>query len=398
VRRFLQLLSGDKMFSAVVITSRTATGDPNSFDFLTSKGIDNRVFAASTSVTCVRSTTQGVGVVPEPFCAGSDEESLLRVTRDQCGRFQLDRPFHVRRLWSVVRELPTSKHRLSEGDLLRFGRFEFRVKQLVESGEPIQAQFGAKRIGSCKSQSESASSVCRICLQEGFEEGNPFCAPCACKGSIADVHVGCLQHWVTSRVRREGGSFACAAPFCELCKKALPSHLVRREDDQARSALLQLPSVEPPFIVLDSLHRDKLAPHGMFHVLSLANGRATIGRGEDCQVRIAHCGISRLHATLRYTAGASNESSGFFLEDNNSKFGTTVACKRLPLTPDVPTTVQIDNTVLAVTLQSVCNPVSLGMIPVYAQEDSMSETRSRSDSSKSVEPEQELCKRVSNRP
>jgi len=390
------------MPSAVVITSRTATDDFNDFDFLTVEGIDSRVFAIAASATCVQSKTHGVGVVSLPLCAGPDAEPLLKVILDQSGQFQLHRPSSARRLWSVVRELPASKHRLSEGDLLRFGRFRFRVAQLVESGEQVQPQFCPERVARCKIQSDCASSVCRICLQEGIEEGNPFCAPCACKGSIADVHVGCLQQWVSGRVQHEDGRFSCSAPCCELCKEALPSHIVEQEGDCARHALLHLPPVEPPFVVLESLDCDKRRSQGTFHVLSLVGDRqAKIGRSEDCQVRIAHCGISRCHATVRHSLGVANEGPGFYLEDNNSKFGTTVSMrKRLPLMPDVPVTVQVGSTILVVTWQSAFDHASLGMVPVHAQAgphvDSMSEPTSRSDSCNSAQREQEFCYQVSN--
>lgn len=41
-----------------------------------------------------------------------------------------------------------------------------------------------------------------------------------------------------------------------------------------------------------------------------------LGRGHDADIRIADISVSRCHATLKYEKGI------FYIEDNNSKFGT----------------------------------------------------------------------------
>jgi len=43
-----------------------------------------------------------------------------------------------------------------------------------------------------------------------------------------------------------------------------------------------------------------------------------MGRGSDSDVRISDISVSRCHALIKY------EKDGFYLEDNNSKFGTLV--------------------------------------------------------------------------
>ena len=43
-----------------------------------------------------------------------------------------------------------------------------------------------------------------------------------------------------------------------------------------------------------------------------------MGRGHDSDIRIADISVSKCHAVIKYDNGE------FYLEDNNSKFGTLV--------------------------------------------------------------------------
>ena len=68
----------------------------------------------------------------------------------------------------------------------------------------------------------------------------------------------------------------------------------------------------------------------MVHMLSVGEGKSEfkIGRGHESEVRINDISVSRCHAIIKY----SREEGAFFIEDNQSKFGTIVMLKdRLPL-------------------------------------------------------------------
>jgi len=84
------------------------------------------------------------------------------------------------------------------------------------------------------------------------------------------------------------------------------------------------------------------------HVISLADNKLLkIGRGRECDLRIADVSLSRCHATIRL------QGDQFVLEDHNSKFGTLIAMK-LPrlLEPNNPISIQQGRTVLTLTLQA----------------------------------------------
>lgn len=42
-----------------------------------------------------------------------------------------------KKLWLIVKELPSGNHQLQEADVIKLGRFKLRVKQLVKSGTTL---------------------------------------------------------------------------------------------------------------------------------------------------------------------------------------------------------------------------------------------------------------------
>jgi pSer/pThr/pTyr-binding forkhead associated (FHA) protein len=59
----------------------------------------------------------------------------------------------------------------------------------------------------------------------------------------------------------------------------------------------------------------------MIHLLTVTEGRTEfkIGRGHESEVRINDISVSRCHALIKHKVG-----DGFYIEDNQSKFGTIV--------------------------------------------------------------------------
>lgn len=48
-----------------------------------------------------------------------------------------------------------------------------------------------------------SSATCRICLNEGQTEENPFITPCKCRGTCEFVHFNCLKYWIDSRAQQK---------------------------------------------------------------------------------------------------------------------------------------------------------------------------------------------------
>jgi len=344
---------------SVKVQSKTWARDSHDlFDFEAHQ-LHTQSFNVTKSTICARNGTEvqllGERDLPPP---GSDP--LLRLV-------QRDRTFWVdkatpsnssKKLWLVVRDLVASSHRLQEGDVIKLGRFKFRVKQLVATasgGAQPELRLDDTGVICCavdgKGEGQDMEVVekllCRICLLEGPGEDDPLISPCQCKGSIQYVHLGCLRHWIKGRLNlsdRPLGSYFYRPLNCELCKAIYPTYI---HTNSTRFPLVEVPFTQSPFIVLENMVRDSQqhTTRGL-HVISLAEKVLKLGRGHESDVRIADVSISRCHAIIRFSQGQ------FLLEDNNSKFGTLVAMKKpRQLEPDVSISIQMGRTVLTLCAQ-----------------------------------------------
>eukprot|EP00929_Paragymnodinium_shiwhaense_P023627 TRINITY_DN14755_c0_g1_i1.p1 TRINITY_DN14755_c0_g1~~TRINITY_DN14755_c0_g1_i1.p1 ORF type:complete len:420 (+),score=68.69 TRINITY_DN14755_c0_g1_i1:208-1467(+) len=351
---------------SVQVLASTWTRDSHDlFDFeVTRDQLHTRSFTVQRSLRCIRQGMD-VQVVGEDTPTDPGWDTLARVVHKE-GAFFLDSPrdSKAKKLWLVVRDLqdsPPKGHRLTEGDLIKLGRFKFRVRQMVNSsigGKPPELHLDDGT--TCEALAyEDEKFECRICFTGGSEE-NPLVAPCQCKGSITHVHLECLRHWIAASrldmMGGEGGSFLYRPVPCELCKAVYPTYVKVKEE---RVPLVEVPKTVPPFIVLENLVRDSQYYSGRgLHVISLYDKEfLRIGRGHESDVRIADVSISRCHATIGFDDGR------FVLEDTNSKFGTLVALRRpRRLCYDRPVSIQIGRTVLSMNLQPHPNSVPIGPI------------------------------------
>jgi len=336
-----------------VVSSTWARDSHDLFDFEAHQ-LHTKTFTVPRGMKCVRNGTD-VQMIGEHVLPAPGTDPLLRLVNKD-GTFWVDKASSsssCKKIWLVVRDLSTSGHRLVEGDIIKLGRFKFRVRQMVANacgGTQPELRLDDTGAVCCADPSRNealAQAVCRICLMEGPEENDPLVTPCKCKGSIEYVHLGCLRHWIKGRLNlfdAPAGSYFFRPLACELCKAVYPTYVYIGQD---RAPLVEVPHTQPPFIVLENMVRDSQqhASRGL-HVISLAEKVLKLGRGHESDVRIADVSISRCHATIRFHRGQ------FLLEDNNSKFGTLVALKKpRPLEAGNPISIQMGRTVLSLTLQ-----------------------------------------------
>jgi pSer/pThr/pTyr-binding forkhead associated (FHA) protein len=79
----------------------------------------------------------------------------------------------------------------------------------------------------------------------------------------------------------------------------------------------QLPKVGE-YVVLEGAARHSKNSK-IIHVLNLGmNDAIKLGRGHESNIRISDISVSRCHAIIRYV------DKKFYIEDNNSKFGTLI--------------------------------------------------------------------------
>lgn len=290
-----------------------------------------------------------------PSEPSSEIEKLIQVEWRH-GKAWLNRPRwgtvedrRIQRCWKLIRtgDDPASDggdgHRLAEHDIIKFGRSQFRVRQLASKPEAVSLADGPESICRvCETEFEElANKQCRFCLHEGSSLEDPLLAPCQCKGSIQHIHFSCLKHWVRERLGLSNGDVAFViggisnSLSCELCKTPFQSSV------QIGQRLMPLLDVDSPFIVLESCNDHRL------HVLPIVNGNPVkIGRGHECNMNIHDTSISRVQASIEFNNGA------FWLKDRGSRFGTYIKItKSLLLEQGQQFSVQVGRTILQLSMK-----------------------------------------------
>lgn len=70
--------------------------------------------------------------------------------------------------------------------------------------------------------------VCKICLSNNEEEGNPMVNLCKCTGTISSVHFICLKSWMNTKLtvkeneKKSVISYSMKSFNCEICKTPYP--------------------------------------------------------------------------------------------------------------------------------------------------------------------------------
>jgi hypothetical protein len=139
---------------------------------------------------------------------------------------------------------------------------------------------------------------------------------------------------------------------CEICKAIYPCNhsynlLVYIEHLGTEYPLTDVyrpPAVD--YILFESLIHEKNASRIVNVVIP--NGSKSvfrIGRGHEADLRINDISVSRLHAQLKCTP------HGYFIEDNNSKFGTLALVPNLEINPQLSRAVQVGRTVISLSVR-----------------------------------------------
>jgi len=241
-------------------------------------------------------------------------------------------------LWLCIKgmKVPQNKYRLGEGDIIRLGRVQMRVKEvkgysMSSKQNEVQAlqlsQGGLGQSFICQENSEKplvvepfeSEGACRICLSEEETEEDPLIHPCKCSGTMGLVHLFCLKHWLTCKVACKQHNNSCTYSWknlqCELCKMRYPHQL------EIKGVICDIIGVAKPennYVVLEAIGSDPNAPKTLYVINLDKKETVKLGRGHESDIRISDISVSRNHAVIRVTR------TGLYLEDNESKFGTLV--------------------------------------------------------------------------
>lgn len=180
-----------------------------------------------------------------------------------------------------------------------------------------------------RSQPKSKSSrgslsqfTCRIWLSTGseFDGDNGLISPCKCTGTVKYVHENCLKAWLNSKRESKetpySNSYYWKDLSCELCKTVYPDAVVH-SGKLVRIVDYQVPDFGE-YVVLEGAARHSKNSK-IIHVLNLGKKDAIkLGRGHESNIRISDISVSRCHAIIKVV------DKKFFIEDNQSKFGTLI--------------------------------------------------------------------------
>lgn len=255
----------------------------------------------------------------------------------------------------VVKDLPGGSHCLRGGETIRLGAARIRVRQVVAAGHPAMRPRLKldTRVAPCivspGQPEELAGTTCRICL-DGPNGDDPLISPCACKGSVEHVHLSCLREWIRVRCGLPSSDELCTGfqyrPLdCDLCKKPYaPTVCSVTEGVVKAENLVEIPRVQPPFVVMDVSGHHYGGGGRRTYVLSLAgeeNGIVKLGRTHNCHMQIPDATVSRWHASLRVHMGK------VLLEDHGSKYGTLLEVERpVPVNANRSISLQVGRTLL----------------------------------------------------
>lgn len=222
-----------------------------------------------------------------------------------------------------------SSVKLETGMQIRFGRSKYRVEE-INFAPDLTLESATEE---ASRDSQSFENVCRICLSGSNFPRNPLVRVCKCTGTMQWIHSHCAQAFVLNKLKTSQSpvvdSYLVQPISCDLCltEVELPA---KEEYIQWTQNCALKPALAYLKLVRGGDPRE-------FHYLHPAIGQSiSIGRARTSDLKLPDASISRIQATLTRT------ETGFWLKDENSKFGTLVqAPKMIPLPYSTEVVLQI---------------------------------------------------------
>jgi len=267
-------------------------------------------------------------------------------------------------------------YELEAGDVIRFGRIEYRVLEYRDHTSKIHSVTTDSvdcpfSIVSKNCDSDDSKKQCRICLMDDQDTDEALINPCSCKGTSGYLHISCLQNWISMKMsKKQGVDVSCSywkKLNCEVCKASLPDVINLAGE---KKELVPIERPETPYIIVERLYYDEVKEkengEKMVIQLCLSNmdARIKLGRGHECDIRENDISVSRLHAYMKFQNGK------FAIYDNSSKFGTLVLLRKNFNLDKKKVALQIGKTVLAFTTKSISPPSVKTLRPLVSVEKS----------------------------
>ncbi|CAD8183701.1 unnamed protein product [Paramecium pentaurelia] len=228
-------------------------------------------------------------------------------------------------VWLVIKSIQYKDNgvKLQYNDVIRVGKVEIKLKEL-------HFDIGEKKLDERETiLSQSIDEQrCRICLLGSESIDDPKIEPCNCSGTMALIHLKCLQHWIITKYNMESSNaivFLWDLMKCELCR----SNFKRKLQLNGQTVdLVELSKRQfQSYAILEMKKPLMKSKERLTYILNLEKlEQFKIGRANDNHIRLCDISVSRFHCKLIL------HNQEFYIQDNNSKFGTLLKLKQsMPL-------------------------------------------------------------------
>ena len=250
-------------------------------------------------------------------------------------------------------------YELNEGDIIKIGRYKIKVRKINFSNKNINNDLKNESLNSRDDKNEisydddirskdSKNKIidnlninninnntnknndpdrqCRICFQND-EEISPLISPCSCTGSLKYIHLQCLQKWLQSKIKLNYkevnnnliSSYIYQPAQCEVCKEYMPDFIKKNKklyeicDYHSNSE-----KENENYFILETIGSLKNHEKTIYHIIVKSINPISIGRSEECDIKLNDNTISRFHSTI------SIYNNKIYIKDMYSKFGTGI--------------------------------------------------------------------------
>jgi hypothetical protein len=159
-------------------------------------------------------------------------------------------------------------------------------------------------------------NACRICVSDDSETENPLITPCKCSGTMRHIHLECLRDWLKSKITIKTfphmSSYTFKTLECELCLSKFPLK-IKTKHSSYDTINMSIPNTS--YILFEQIVKED-QDKTFYLVMFKDKSTLKVGRSNDSDVRLSDISISRHHANLYIS------KNDFYIEDNDSKFGT----------------------------------------------------------------------------
>ncbi len=196
--------------------------------------------------------------------------------------------------------------------------------------EKIDSANGKKGNKNKEKNSSNNNIICRVCYSDEKEDNSPLINCCNCSGDVKYIHLKCLSTWLKTKSKLLALSNDICKQIiynkinCEICKEKYPEIIF----DINKKKTYKIFRPEDSYSFVNILYNNYI----MFESFELVNQKKviylisfdkknaiSIGRGQDCDVRLGDVTVSRLHSLLLKT-----KDNKIILKDAGSKFGTLI--------------------------------------------------------------------------